>query len=66
MDRFIGCPSVCLVKADPKIREPWNSQYPYGFGGASSTLNSGYGGNLSSLYAAGGPRSLHLALKLLF
>jgi hypothetical protein len=38
-----------------------------GFGVAQTTLNSnGFAGNLNSLYATGGPRSLQLALKLLF
>jgi hypothetical protein len=37
----------------------------HGFGGATSTLNQSLGG-LSSLYQVGGPRSLQLALKLVF
>jgi len=40
-----------------------------GFGGATNTLNnslSGNTGSLSPLYQTGGPRSLQLALKLLF
>ena len=44
---------------------PYNTQYYYGFGGASSTLNNTLGG-LNALYQTGGPRSLQLALKLLF
>jgi TonB dependent receptor len=44
---------------------PWNPQYLYGFGGATSTLNNGLGG-LNALYQTGGPRSLQLALKLIF
>ncbi|HEY1501231.1 MAG TPA: TonB-dependent receptor [Acidobacteriaceae bacterium] len=36
-----------------------------GFGGAGGTLNTQIGG-LNSLYQTGGPRSLQLALKLLF
>jgi Carboxypeptidase regulatory-like domain/TonB dependent receptor len=44
---------------------PYNPQTLFGFGVASSTLNNRVGG-LNSLYATGGPRSLQLALKLLF
>jgi hypothetical protein len=46
---------------------PWNPERLYGFGGATTTLNNnGAAGNLNSLYPSGGPRSLQLALKLVF
>jgi hypothetical protein len=44
---------------------PYNPQTLFGFGGATSTLNNSLGG-LNSLYQTGGPRSLQIALKLLF
>jgi Carboxypeptidase regulatory-like domain/TonB-dependent Receptor Plug Domain/TonB dependent receptor len=44
---------------------PWNSQGLYGFGGAEGSLNNSLGG-LNALYQTGGPRSLQLALKLVF
>jgi hypothetical protein len=45
---------------------PWNPTCICGFGVAEGTLNNGFSGNLSSLYATGGPRSFQFALKLLF
>jgi hypothetical protein len=44
---------------------PYDPQFLFGFGGATSTLNSSLGG-LNSLYQTGGPRSLQIALKLIF
>ncbi|HEY1501212.1 MAG TPA: TonB-dependent receptor [Acidobacteriaceae bacterium] len=44
---------------------PYSPQNLYGFGAATSTLNNTVGG-LNALYQTGGPRSLQLALKLLF
>jgi hypothetical protein len=44
---------------------PYNPQTLSGFGGATSTLNNNVGG-LNALYQTGGPRSLQIALKLLF
>jgi hypothetical protein len=44
---------------------PYSQQTLFGFGGATNTLNNAPG-NLNALYATGGPRSLQLALKLLF
>jgi hypothetical protein len=44
---------------------PWNPQILYGFGGAGQTLNNSLNG-LSALYQTGGPRSLQIALKLIF
>jgi hypothetical protein len=44
---------------------PYNPEDHYGFGGAGNTLNSILGG-LNPLYQTGGPRSLQLALKLIF
>jgi Carboxypeptidase regulatory-like domain/TonB dependent receptor len=37
-----------------------------GFGGAGSTLNNSTGNGLNALYQIGGPRSLQIALKLIF
>jgi len=47
---------------------PWNPHNFYGFGGASGTLNTtlGNGEGLNALYQTGGPRSLQIALKLIF
>jgi hypothetical protein len=45
------------------LRGPYNPSCLCGFGAAQTT---GRLGNLNSLYATGGPRSLQLALKLLF
>lgn len=44
---------------------PYSSQTFSGFGGAYGTLNNSLGG-LNALYQTGGPRSLQLALKLIF
>jgi hypothetical protein len=44
---------------------PYNPRTISGFGVATSTLNNSLGG-LNSLYQTGGPRSLQIALKLLF
>lgn len=44
---------------------PYNPQTLFGFGAAGSTLNSSIGG-LNPLYQTGGPRSLQIALKLIF
>jgi Carboxypeptidase regulatory-like domain/TonB dependent receptor len=44
---------------------PWNPETFFGFGGATGTLNNSLGG-LNALYQTGGPRSLQIALKLLF
>jgi hypothetical protein len=43
----------------------WNPNTLFGFGGSAGTLNT-YSGGLNSLYQPGGPRSVQLALKLLF
>jgi hypothetical protein len=45
---------------------PYNPSCLCGFGGSGGTLSSYGAGNLNSLYATGGPRSLQLALKLIF
>jgi hypothetical protein len=44
---------------------PYTPQNIYGFGGPYTTLNFGLG-TLNPLYQTGGPRSLQIALKLLF
>jgi hypothetical protein len=44
---------------------PYNPQTLFGFGGATGTSNFALGG-LNPLYQTGGPRSLQIALKLIF
>jgi outer membrane receptor protein involved in Fe transport len=44
---------------------PYNPQAIYGFGAPYGTLNTSLGG-LNALYQTGGPRSLQIALKLIF
>jgi hypothetical protein len=44
---------------------PYNPKTLFGFGGAGATLNTQLGGS-NPLYQTGAPRSLQLALKLLF
>jgi Carboxypeptidase regulatory-like domain/TonB-dependent Receptor Plug Domain len=45
---------------------PYNPQTLFGFGGATGTLNNSLGPGLNALYQTGGPRSLQIALKLIF
>ena len=45
---------------------PYNPAIYYGFGAASSMLNGSLGNAVGSLYEIGGPRSLQIALKVIF
>jgi outer membrane receptor protein involved in Fe transport len=45
---------------------PPNNRLGGGFGLATETLNTSYGAGLNYLYQIGGPRSIQLALKLVF
>jgi hypothetical protein len=58
-------PSFSLSGPQYWIFGGYNPSCACGFGGANSTLNNSLGG-LNALYQTGGPRSLQIALKLLF
>jgi hypothetical protein len=59
-----GCYSILGPDQDTYFND-YSAQNVYGFGAAESTLNNSLGG-LNALYQTGGPRSLQLALKMIF